>query len=116
MKYSFLFSLASFESSSWSASAETVVKILHIYPIPKVLEIWESAAVEYKKANSAVKVQFDYLEARNSRQSCQQTIARAYSTVKVGGVMLEQIRLENNERVSGEGLLWLFNQTGNLLQ
>jgi ABC-type glycerol-3-phosphate transport system substrate-binding protein len=63
MKYSFLFSLASFESSSWSASAETVVKILHIYPIPKVLEIWESAAVEYKKANSAVKVQFDYLES-----------------------------------------------------
>jgi hypothetical protein len=40
-----------------------MVKILHIYPISKVLEIWESAAVEYKKANPAVKVQFDYLES-----------------------------------------------------
>jgi hypothetical protein len=59
MKYSFLFSLASLESPSWSVSAETMVKILHIYPISKVLEIWESAAVEYKKANPAVKVQFD---------------------------------------------------------
>ena len=39
MKYPFLFSLASLESPSWPASAETVVKILHICPVPEVLEI-----------------------------------------------------------------------------
>jgi ABC-type glycerol-3-phosphate transport system substrate-binding protein len=59
MKYPFLFSLASLESASWSGSAETVVKILHIYPVPRVLEIWQSAALEYEKANPAVKIEFD---------------------------------------------------------
>ena len=62
MKYPFLFSLASIESTSWSDSAKTVVKILHIYPVPKVLEIWQSAALEYEKSNPAVKIRFDYLE------------------------------------------------------
>jgi len=62
MKYPLSFSLASLESPSWSGSAETVVKILHIYPVPKVLEIWQSAALEYEKANPAVKIEFDYLE------------------------------------------------------
>jgi hypothetical protein len=60
MKYPFLFSLASLESPSRSDSAETVVKILHIYPVPKVLEIWQSAALEYEKANPAVKIEFEY--------------------------------------------------------
>jgi raffinose/stachyose/melibiose transport system substrate-binding protein len=39
-----------------------VVKILYKIPFPKVLKIWQSAAVEYEKANPGVKVQFDYLE------------------------------------------------------
>jgi hypothetical protein len=39
-----------------------VVKVLHIDPIPKVREIWQSAALEYEKAHPAVKVRFDYLE------------------------------------------------------
>jgi len=54
MKYSLLFSLASLESPSWFASAETLVKVLHIYPVPKVLEIWQSAAVEYEKTNPEI--------------------------------------------------------------
>jgi ABC-type glycerol-3-phosphate transport system substrate-binding protein len=62
MKYPFLFSLASLESPSRSDSEETGVKILHIYPVPKVLEIWQSAALEYEKANPAVKIEFEYLE------------------------------------------------------
>src|SRR5215813_5254717 len=62
MKYPFLFSLASRESPSWPASAETVVKILHIYPVPEVLELWQSAAFAYEKANPAVKIEFRYLE------------------------------------------------------
>ena len=116
MKYPLLFSLASLESPSWSASAETVVKILHIYPIPKVLEIWESAAVEYKKANPAVKVQIDYLESEEFKAKLPTNDRPSVFHSWGGGVMLEQIRLENNERVSGEGLLWLFNQTGSFLQ
>jgi raffinose/stachyose/melibiose transport system substrate-binding protein len=54
MKHPFLFSLASLESPSRSDSADVVVKILHIYPVPKVLEIWQSAALEYEKAYPAV--------------------------------------------------------------
>ena len=30
--------------------------------LPKVLEIWQSAAFEYEKVNPAVKIEFDYLE------------------------------------------------------
>ena len=62
MKYPFLFSLPSIESLSGSGSAETVVKILHIYPVPEVLEIWQSAAFAYESANPSVKIEFDYLE------------------------------------------------------
>jgi hypothetical protein len=45
----------SLESPSWPASAEKVVRILHIYPIPKVLQIWQSAALEYEKATSPLR-------------------------------------------------------------
>lgn len=62
MKYPFLFSLPSIQSLSWSGSAETVVRILHIYPLPELLEIWQSAAFEYERANPSVKIEFDYLE------------------------------------------------------
>jgi len=69
MKYPFLFSLASLESPSWPASVETVVKILHICPVPEVLEIWQSAALAYEKANPAVKIEFDYLRTGCARHS-----------------------------------------------
>ena len=39
MKSPILFSLAALASLSWSASAETVVKVLHIQKNPKTLEI-----------------------------------------------------------------------------
>jgi raffinose/stachyose/melibiose transport system substrate-binding protein len=62
MKYSVLFSQASYESTCGSASAETVVKILHPVAIPKAVEIWQSAAVDYEKEHPETKIQFDYLE------------------------------------------------------
>ena len=60
MKCPFLFSLASVESPSWSGSAETIVKILHIYPVPKVLEIWQAVGRGYEKSHPAVKIQFGF--------------------------------------------------------
>ena len=44
------------------ASAETVVKILHLQKLPKVLTIWQEAAQQYESAHPGVKIQFDYLE------------------------------------------------------
>jgi hypothetical protein len=37
-------------------SAETVVKILHVNPVPEVLEIWQAAAVEFEKVHPPIKV------------------------------------------------------------
>jgi raffinose/stachyose/melibiose transport system substrate-binding protein len=54
--------LAGLSLLSWSSSAETVVRVLHIDPNPKVREIWKEAAGQYEKAHPGVKVQFDYLE------------------------------------------------------
>jgi raffinose/stachyose/melibiose transport system substrate-binding protein len=39
-----------------------VVKILHPVAIPKAVEIWQSAAVDYEKEHPETKIQFDYLE------------------------------------------------------
>jgi raffinose/stachyose/melibiose transport system substrate-binding protein len=96
MKNAFLFSLASLESPSWPASAEKVVKILHIYPIPKVLEIWQLAALEYEKANPSVRIQFDYLENEEFKANLP-TLLQSNDRPSVfhswgGGVMLEQIQ------------------------
>jgi raffinose/stachyose/melibiose transport system substrate-binding protein len=95
MKYP-LFSLASLESPSWSGSAETVVKILHIYPVPKVLEIWQSAALEYEKANPTVKIEFDYLENEEFKAKLS-TLLQSNDRPSLfhswgGGVMREQIQ------------------------
>jgi raffinose/stachyose/melibiose transport system substrate-binding protein len=49
-------------SLTWSASAETVIKVLHIQKLPKVLEIWKEAAQAFEKVHPGVKVQFDYVE------------------------------------------------------
>ena len=45
-----------------AASAETVVKILHLQTNPKILAIWNEAAKQYESAHPGVKVQFNYLE------------------------------------------------------
>ena len=96
MKAPILFSLAALASLSWSASAETVVKVLHIQKNPKTLEIWKAAADEYEKAHPGVKVQFNYLENEafkaklptllqsSDRPSCFHSWG--------GGVMYEQIQ------------------------
>lgn len=39
-----------------------MVKILHPVAIPKTVEIWQSATLEYEKEHPEVKIQFDYLE------------------------------------------------------
>ena len=98
MKDSFLFSLAPLDSPSWSASAETVVKILYVNPILKVREIWQSAAVEFEHAHPAVKVQFDYLENEAFKAKLP-TLLQSKERPSIfhswgGGVMLEQIQAE----------------------
>jgi ABC-type glycerol-3-phosphate transport system substrate-binding protein len=96
MKYPFLFSMASLDSPSWSGSAETVVKILHIYPVPKVLEISQSAALEYERANPTVKIEFDYLENEEFKAKLP-TLLQSNDRPSLfhswgGGVMREQIQ------------------------
>jgi len=96
MKYPFLFSLTSLESPSRSDSEETGVKILHIYPVPKVLEIWQSAALEYEKANPAVKIEFEYLENEEFKATLP-TLLQSNDRPSLfhswgGGVMREQIQ------------------------
>ena len=95
MKYPFIFSLPSIELLSWSGAAETVVKILHIYPLPELLEIWQSADFVYESANPSVKIEFDYLENEEfkaklpSLLQCKDRPSVFHSWG--GGVMLEQI-------------------------
>ena len=88
--------MASLESPSWSGSAETIVKILHIYPVPRVLEIWQSAALAYEKANPAVKIEFDYLENEEFKAKLP-TLLQSNDRPSLfhswgGGVMREQIQ------------------------
>jgi raffinose/stachyose/melibiose transport system substrate-binding protein len=96
MKYPFLFSMASLELPSWSGSTETVVNILHIYPVPKVIEIWQSAALEYERANLTVKIEFDYLENEEFKAKLP-TLLQSNDRPSLfhswgGGVMREQIQ------------------------
>jgi raffinose/stachyose/melibiose transport system substrate-binding protein len=62
MKLRYLLPFALLASLSWSASAETTIKILHLQKLPKAIAIWQDAAKEYEKAHPGVKVEFDYLE------------------------------------------------------
>jgi raffinose/stachyose/melibiose transport system substrate-binding protein len=96
MNYPLLFSMASVESPSGSPSAEKVIKILHINPIAKIREIWQSAAAEYENAHPVVKVQFDYLENEEFKAKLP-TVLQSKDRPGVfhswgGGVMLEQIK------------------------
>jgi raffinose/stachyose/melibiose transport system substrate-binding protein len=96
MKTSHLLTLASLVSLSWSASAETVVKILHIQSIPRVREIWQEAADQYEKANPGVKIEFDYLENEAFKAKLP-TLLQSSDRPSAfhswgGGVMYEQIQ------------------------
>jgi raffinose/stachyose/melibiose transport system substrate-binding protein len=96
MKYPLLFSLASLEPPSSSVSAETVIKVLHVNPVPEAVEIWRVAAVEFEKVHPQVKIQFDYLDHELFKAKLpallqskdQPSVFHSWG----GGVMLEQIQ------------------------
>src|SRR6516225_2912416 len=95
MELKWLFSLAMLGSIAWSASAETVIKILHIQKLPRVLEIWKEAAQEFQRVHPGVKVQFDYLENEDFKAKLP-TLLQSKDRPGVfhswgGGVMYEQI-------------------------
>src|SRR6516165_6840657 len=95
MELKWLFSLAMLGSIAWSASAETVIKILHIQKLPRVLEIWKEAAQEFQRVHPGVKVQFDYLENEAFKAKLA-TLLQSKDRPGVfhswgGGVMYEQI-------------------------
>ena len=62
MKLKSLLFCALLGSAFSSASAEMVIKILHIQSNPKVRGIWQQAAQKFESAHPGVKVQFNYLE------------------------------------------------------
>src|SRR5215471_16008777 len=95
MEVNWLFSFVMLGLLTWSASAETVIKILHIQKLPKVLDIWKEAAQEFQKAHPGVKVQFDYLENEAFKAKLP-TLLQSKDRPSVfhswgGGVMYEQI-------------------------
>ena len=96
MKCPSLFSLAPIEPLSRSGSAETVLKILHVYPLPELLEIWQSAALAYESANPSVKIEFDYLEHEEFKAKLPSLLQSSDRPSLFhswgGGVMREQIQ------------------------
>jgi raffinose/stachyose/melibiose transport system substrate-binding protein len=77
-------------------SAEPVIKILHVNPIPKVLEIWQAAGREYEKTHPGAKIQFEYLENEDFKAKLP-TLLQSEDRPTIfhswgGGVMLEQIQ------------------------
>ena len=98
MEFKWLFSFAMLGSLTWSASAETVIKVLHIQKLPKVLEIWKEAGQEFEKVHPGVKVQFDYLENEAFKAKLP-TLLQSKDRPSVfqswgGGVMYEQINAD----------------------
>src|SRR5215469_4935537 len=96
MNSSILVCLASLVSLSWSASAETVVRVLPIIENPKAREIWRAAADRYEKAHPGVKVQFDFLENEAFKAKLP-TLLQSNDRPNIfwswgGGVMYEQIK------------------------
>jgi len=95
MKHRCLLSLALLGSLSLSASAETIIKVLHLQKLPKVLAVWQEAAQTYEKANPGVKVEFDYLENEAFKAKLP-TLLQSKDRPSLfhswgGGVMYEQI-------------------------
>ena len=98
MEFNWLFSFAMLGSLTWSASAQTVIKVLHIQKLPKVLEIWKEAGQEFEKVHPGVKVQFDYLENEAFKAKLP-TLLQSKDRPSVfqswgGGVMYEQINAD----------------------
>src|SRR6202040_517962 len=96
MEFKWLFSFAMLGSLTCIASAETVIKVLHIQKLPKVLEIWKEAADEFEKSHPGVKVQFDYLENEAFKAKLP-TLLQTKDRPSVfhswgGGVMKEQVQ------------------------
>jgi raffinose/stachyose/melibiose transport system substrate-binding protein len=95
MKLRYLLSLTLLGLTSWSASAETTVKILHLQKNPKILEIWQGAAQEYEKAHPGVKIEFDYLDNEAFKAKLP-TLLQSKDRPSMfhswgGGVMYEQV-------------------------
>ncbi len=95
MKLRYLLPFALLGSLSFSASAETTIKILHLQKLPKVLAIWQEAAQAYEKAHPGVKVEFDYLENEAFKAKLP-TLLQSKDRPSLfhswgGGVMYEQI-------------------------
>src|SRR5438270_8581665 len=95
MEFKWLFPFAMLGSLIWSASAETIIKVLHIQKLPKVLEIWKEAAQAFEKVHPGVKVQFDYMENEAFKAKLP-TLLQSKDRPSVfhswgGGVMYEQI-------------------------
>jgi raffinose/stachyose/melibiose transport system substrate-binding protein len=95
MKLRYLLPFALLGSLSFSASAETTIKILHLQKLPKVLAIWQEAAQTYEKAHPGVKVEFDYLENEAFKAKLP-TLLQSKDRPSLfhswgGGVMYEQI-------------------------
>jgi raffinose/stachyose/melibiose transport system substrate-binding protein len=95
MKFIRFLTFAIVGSLSYSASAETVVKILHLQNLPKILAIWQEAAQQYESTHPGVKIQFDYLENEAFKAKLP-TLLQSKDRPSAfhswgGGVMFEQI-------------------------
>ncbi len=85
-----------FAAFTAAASAQTVIKVLHIQSIQGIRDIWRSAADEYEKSHPGVKVQFDYLENEAFKAKLP-TLLQTKDKPSVfhswgGGVMKEQVQ------------------------
>src|SRR6266446_10441034 len=85
-----------FAAFTAAASAQTVIKVLHIQSIQGIRDIWKSAADEFEKSHPGVKVQFEYLENEAFKAKLP-TLLQSKDKPSVfhswgGGVMKEQVQ------------------------
>src|ERR1700746_4080535 len=78
-----------------AASAQTVVKILHIEKTPPIVQIWKEAGQTYEKSHPGVKIEFDFLENEAFKAKLP-TLLQSKDKPSVfhswgGGVMVEQV-------------------------
>jgi raffinose/stachyose/melibiose transport system substrate-binding protein len=84
-----------FAAFTAAASAQTVIKVLHIQDHDAIRAVWRSAADEFEKSHPGVKVQFDYLENEAFKAKLP-TLLQTKDKPSVfhswgGGVMKEQV-------------------------
>jgi raffinose/stachyose/melibiose transport system substrate-binding protein len=96
MKKRIVSCLTLFAAFTAVAPAQTVIKVLHIQSIQGIRDIWRSAADEFEKSHSGVKVQFDYLENEAFKAKLP-TLLQTKDKPSVfhswgGGVMKEQVQ------------------------